>query len=86
MNSYKVDINPKEYTVVNIASSVELRVSNLIIGSSVDIMVLVKGPNENVFKVERFHIEGEEYNNWGSDDQYLVNLVLSKIGLTQKNE
>jgi hypothetical protein len=86
MNNYKVDVNPKDFTVVNTANSAELQVNNLIIGLSVDIMVLIKDSNGNIFKVEGVHIEGEEYNNWGNDDQYLVNLVLSKIGLTQKNE
>lgn len=29
-----------------------------------------------------FVIAGEEYNAWGNDDNYLKNLVASKLGLT----
>jgi hypothetical protein len=29
-----------------------------------------------------FVIEGEEYAGWGNDDNYLKNLVASKLGLT----
>jgi len=29
-----------------------------------------------------FMIEGEEYSAWGNDDNYLKNLVASKLGLT----
>ena len=82
--SYIVEVLPKDFVTVNVANSVELRVSNLQIGSSVDVTVLVKDENGNIFKVQGVHIEGEEYSNWGSDDEYLVNLVLSKLDLTQK--
>jgi hypothetical protein len=84
MNNYDVDVNPKDFITTNTANKVELRVSNLQIGSSVDVTLLIKDLNGNIFKVENVRIEGEEYNNWGSDDQYLVNIVLSKVGLTQK--
>ena len=84
MNNYDVDVNPKDFITVNTANKVELRVSNLQIGISVDVTLLIKDWNGNIFKVENVHIEGEEYDNWGSDDQYLVNIVLSKVGLTQK--
>lgn len=84
MNNYDIDVNPKDFITVNTANKVELRVSNLQISSSVDVTLLIKDLNGNIFKVENVHIEGEEYNNWGSDDQYLVNVVLSKVGLTQK--
>ena len=29
-----------------------------------------------------FIIEGEEYNAWGNNDDYLKNLIASKLGLT----
>jgi hypothetical protein len=86
MNNYDIDVNPKDFIVVNTANKVEFRVSNLQIGISVDITLLIKDLNGNIFKVENVKIEGEEYDNWGTDDQYLVNLVLSKVGLTQKEE
>ena len=84
MNNYEIDVNPKDFINVNTANKVELRVSNLQIGTSVDVTLMIKDLNENIFKVENVHIEGEEYENWGNDDQYLVNIVLSKVGLTQK--
>jgi hypothetical protein len=86
MNNYDIDVNPKDFIAVNTANKVEFRVSNLQIGISVDITLLIKDLNGNIFKVENVKIEGEEYDNWGTDDQYLVNLVLSKVGLTQKEE
>ena len=84
MNTYNVVVEPKEFITVHLAHSAELRVTNLQLGASVDVTTLVKNENGNIFKVENVHIEGEEYNNWGNDDDYLANLVLSKLGLTRK--
>lgn len=31
-------------------------------------------------------IEGEEYSNWGSDDSYVMDLLLQKLGLTRATD
>lgn len=31
--------------------------------------------------VKVFHIEGAEYKAWGNDDNYIKNLVFSKLGM-----
>ena len=85
MNSITVNTNPKEYTTVNIAKSVEMRVFHFLIGTSIEVNCLLKDENENVFKIENITISGDEYNNWGTDDDYLINLVLSKLGLSHSN-
>ena len=85
MNSIIVNTNPKEYITVNIAKSVEMRVFHFLIGSSIEVNCLLKDENENVFKIENITISGDEYNNWGTDDSYLINLVLSKLGLSLAN-
>ena len=36
---------------------------------------------EGFTETEIVVIEGEEYNAWGSDDNYIYNLILSKSGL-----
>ena len=84
MNSYIVDVDPKEYVTVKVSKSVEMRVQSLNLGVSVDMLCLVKDETGNIFKVENVTISGEEYNNWGNSDVYLVTTVLSKLGLTPK--
>lgn len=82
MNSYCVNVEPKEFVTINVSHSVEMRIINLQIGVSVDVNCLIKNENGNIFKVENVHIDGEEYNNWSNNDAYLVTTVLSKLGLT----
>lgn len=82
MNSTVVDVQPKDYITTNTARSVELRVTELILNSSVSVNVLVKDGNGSIFQVQNVTLSGEEYNNWGNSDTYLVSTVLSKLGLT----
>jgi hypothetical protein len=82
MNSYCVNVEPKEFVTINVSHSIEMRIINLQIGVSVDVNCLIKNENGSIFKVENVHIDGEEYNNWSNNDAYLVTTVLSKLGLT----
>lgn len=84
-SSYVVDVLPKDFITTYTSGSVELRIMNLQLGSYVDVTAMIKDENGNIFKCEGLRIEGEEYNNWGSSDEYLVNLILSKLGLTAKS-
>ena len=82
MNSTIVEVQPKDYITTYTAQTVELRVTELIINSSVSVNVLIKDGNDSIFQVQNVTLSGEEYNNWGNSDTYLVNTVLSKLGLT----
>lgn len=82
MNSTIVEVQPKDYITTYTAQTVELRVTELIINSSVSVNVLIKDRNDSIFQVQNVTLSGEEYNNWGNNDTYLVNTVLSKLGLT----
>ena len=82
MNSYNVDVEPKEYVTVKVVKSVEMRVQSLNLGVSVEMLCLIKDENGNIFQVENVSISGEEYTNWGNNDAYLVTTVLSKLELT----
>jgi hypothetical protein len=55
---------------------------NLELYKSVTVHARLMDNNEMV-KSERFVIEGEDYTNWGNDDDYIVNYVLTKLGLTK---
>ena len=66
-----------------VATKIELSVIEVVLNSYVSISVSYFNSNGNLIHNEHVKIEGEEYNNWGLDDQYLVNLVLTKLGLTK---
>jgi hypothetical protein len=83
MDTTKIDVNNKEEIKVFVINNVELRIINLSLGRYVDVSVVLKQGNEFV-SAQNFRIEGQEYDDWGNDDEYLENLVLQKLGLTRK--
>lgn len=83
MDATKVNVNDKEEIKVFVINNVEMRIINLVLGNYVDVNAVLKQDN-NFVSSQNFRIQGEEYTNWGSDDTYLENLILQKLGLTRK--
>lgn len=83
MSSTKIIVENKDIIKTYVANNVELRVINFNIGKSVTVNAIVKQEN-NIIDINTFDISGEEYDNWGQDDTYLENLILTKLGLTRK--
>jgi len=82
MNSTTVNVQPKDYITTYTASSVDMRVTDLVINSSVTVNLLIKDANGSIFQVQNVTLSGEEYSNWGNNDTYLIDTVLSKLDLT----
>ena len=55
----------------------------MVIDSHVTMMVRYLNADGNLLDNKYVKIEGEEYNAWGDDDNYITNLVLTKLGLTK---
>jgi hypothetical protein len=83
MDPLRIQVNDKEDVKISIINNVDIRITDLRLGYSVSINVILKN-EENFIKSENITISGEEYDNWGSDDLYLENLILTKLGLSRK--
>jgi hypothetical protein len=79
---YSVNVEPKDFITTHTANSVEMRINDFKIGESVNVTCLLKNVNGSIFKVENITLSGDDYNNWGNSDVYLVSTLLSKLGLT----
>ena len=81
----RLSVNITDVTLeAPVATNIELNVIELVLNSHVMVAVSFKNSNGNLLKNEMVKIEGEEYAGWGSDDEYLINLVLSKLNLTKE--
>ena len=71
----KIEIKP----VIRTAEIVDisLTISN---NNSVSANVCLFKPN-SIMETSNITIEGAEYDAWGTDDSYIYNLILSKVGL-----
>ena len=75
-----VPIQDKEEVTVMIINNVDLQIINLDLTKYVDVMVIFKH-DLKFLKSQTVRIEGAEYDAWGNNDEYLINLVLQKLGL-----
>ena len=64
-------------------TNVQIRVTNLVLFTSVNLNVLLMDSNNNFIDAKQYTLTGTDYTNWSNDDSYIVNYVLAQLGLTQ---
>ena len=50
--------------------------------NSVNLRIMLQDESDNPVDVLNMTIDGEDYANWSSDDDYIVNYVANKLGFT----
>jgi len=60
-------------------TSFNYRVTDIILFKSATIFITFCDENNFCFKGVQYVVEGEEYANWKDDDQYIIDLITSKI-------
>ena len=82
MSDINVNVQDSSYVKTNTINKVLIRIMNVDLFNS---MTVCASLFENTTLVDNkvFKIEGTEYSNWGTDDTYIVNLILGKLGMTQ---
>jgi hypothetical protein len=76
---YTIDNGPYVYTKTVDVVSFTFRVVNLIPFSSVTINVMFFDGNGAVISGNNLTLTGQDYNDWGTDDNYLVNRINKDI-------
>lgn len=81
-----IEIEPSEYvTAVKVIDHIKLQVLDLVLFQSVTIMVILCDINDCPIDTKIIRIEEDEYVMWSNDDNYLMDLVLAKLGLSKKS-
>mgnify|MGYP000374421476 CR=1 FL=1 len=81
-SSFQVDIN--DFTLAApVVTRVEMEVMEMVLNSHVVMIVHYLNAAGNLLDNKIVKIDGDEYNAWGDDDNYIINLVLTKLGLTK---
>ena len=81
-NTSIVNVQDKEVVTTQTISQVEILEGNIQLGQSVKFPVKLLDSNSRLISVEFVEVSGEEYLAWGTDDTYINNLILTKLGLT----
>lgn len=76
-------INVQPTDVVMSCVKIRMSINNFQLkATSCDVLVQKLDENNNLIDIENVFINQEEYSNWSTDDDYIINLVLSKLGLS----
>lgn len=84
MDDIKVNIEDYNFVQSSVVNNIKIKIMNVDLFKSITICVSLLNNNKNVDN-KILKITGEEYTNWGNDDNYIINLVLTKLGLSKKN-
>ncbi len=85
MSVIRIQTNDKEDVKISIINNVDIRITGLELGKSVNVNVIMKH-DEQFIKSADLTISGEDYDQWGNDDSYLENIILQKLDLSRKDE
>lgn len=80
-----VPVEDNTYTVSYIINNVMLRIVDIKLFTSVIVMATLF-ENLKLVNNQTIKIIGEEYDAWGNDDEYIIDICLKKLGLTKKPE
>ena len=83
--NFSCEIEPSEYVYpVRIISRIEIQIFNIELFKSVTVVVILCDDKDYVIDNKHIVIDGDDYANWSNNDSYLIDLVLTKLGLTKK--
>lgn len=77
----KISIKPKELVYVRHISSIEIQQGQLSLNNGISFQVLLYDESDVLISVESVSITGDDYASWGTDDNYINDLILSKLEL-----
>jgi hypothetical protein len=81
MNEIDVNVQDSPYVKTNTINKVIIRIANIELFTSVTVIASLFD-HDLLVDNQVFKIEGQEYNDWSNDDQYIVDLVMTKLGMT----
>lgn len=85
MNTTNINVQEKQITTIQKITKVEIMEGKIELDNSASFPVRMMDDNNQLVDIQFVRLEGDDYTNWGNDDQYVVNLILTKLGLTSNN-
>ena len=83
MNNIKVNINDYTFVQTSIINNIQINILKVELFKGITLAINLLS-NNKIIDNKIMTITGDEYTKWGNDDNYIINLVLSKLNLTKK--
>lgn len=81
-----INVQSKEIVTTQTVTQIEIGEGNIQLNQSARFPVKLLDSNGNLVQFEFVTIEGSDYSNWASDDTYITNLILTRLGVTPLSE
>lgn len=82
----KTEVEPCDYhTPVRVIHHIEIQILQLTLFQSVSLIVSLYDQNDHIIDNKVVVVEGQEYADWANNDQYLIDLVMAKLGLIKRS-
>jgi hypothetical protein len=81
-----LSVETQEVIIEQPSSNLEIIVPYVLGAKTLTVWDHFKGQMGDTLKYERVDISEAEFNQWTTDDQYMIDLVLSKLGVSRKSE
>ena len=79
-------IVPKDQVTTKVICGFTIQNIELVLFNSARITVKLLDENENMIDLNFLLMAGEDYTNWGTDDNYIFNFVATSLGFTIINQ
>ena len=73
-------IQPYDQVTVKVIYGFDVEVNTVILNTSARLSVRLYDQNNTIVNVQTLELTGEDYSNWGTDDNYIINYVVQKLG------
>ena len=83
MNNIKVNVNDYTFVKTSVINNIQINILKIELFKSITLSVNLLS-NTKIIDSQIMTISGDEYTNWSNDDNYIINLVLTKLNLTKK--
>ena len=83
MASNSVEIKDYDLVETKTVSKVAIQVIQLVLNTSCKINYQLYSSDGKLIKCGLLDISGEEYSSWGADDNFLIDLVINKLGFAK---
>jgi hypothetical protein len=84
MSSNFIEVVEKEFIITYLVNKFSINVLSISLNERAVVSANIYNKNDMILYSKNFIIEGEEYNAWDNDDNYLKNLIASKLDLEIK--
>ena len=79
-NEKILQLTPVEIVTTNTVSGIKINIIRMEIFTSATLMVEILNQTGNIIRNEIIELNGDDYNNWSNDDNYLYDFVSNKLG------